>query len=264
MNTNSGISRQGAKAQRRTNSEGAKTRRSNFRFQLFSFSAFQLVLLLAFQFFASGADLGGVTQRYHNSARITVDPTVTIADEDAGWTLTAAQLGKLAVLQSGAASNDYWIVATITLTNAGGTSNGMTLTVNGDVRTWTNATTASTIATNDSFYGSATNLYLAVTTNGFTGLTLAMSSTNGITLTGLTNSAVTVSVSTNWATVTLATNRSFTLTATFSPAYSAAPVVIAIGQTNDLPHIIGITTTNAVIGTGATNGYYRWLSFGSP
>ena len=59
------------------------------------------LLGLCVGFAGTAQDLGGVTQRYHNGAKLTFDPTVTIRDEDAAWTMTAAQFGKLAVMQSG-------------------------------------------------------------------------------------------------------------------------------------------------------------------
>jgi hypothetical protein len=221
-------------------------------------------LICGVAFAAMAQDFGGATQRFHNGARLTMDPSVRIQDEDSRWTLTANQLGKLAVLQGAAVSNDFWIVATITLTNSGGTTNGQTITVNGDTRTWTDATTASTIASNSTFYGAATNLFNALTTNGFSGLALALSSTNGITLTSGTNGVLAASCSTGWAAVSLATNSSKTVTAVFSPAFSAAPVVSIVGGTNDLAHVLSVSTTNATFGSAVTNGYFRWLAFGSP
>lgn len=98
------------------------------------------------------------------------------------------------------------ITATITITNAP-TTNGLTLTVNGDTRTWTNSVTLpSQILTNLTINGSATNMFLAISDSPFLNLSLAQLS-NGITLQTITpNGPLTVSLGGSWATYTLATN----------------------------------------------------------
>ncbi len=109
-------------------------------------------------------DKSGATIRYRTGSVLKFDTTSSIADEDAAWTITPAQLGKLAVMQSGAAAN----VNAKTVTN------------------------------------------------------------------------------------------------TFSPAFSAAPVVVCSAGTNDLPHIVSVSTTNVILGAAQTNATIRWIAIGSP
>src|SRR6185369_3767199 len=76
------------------------------------------------------------------------------------------------------------VTATITVTNTAGTTNGQTITVNGNVRTWTNSVVvpAAQILTNSTIGGAATNLFNQIAGNPYSGLALARSGTNGITL----------------------------------------------------------------------------------
>ncbi len=55
-----------------------------------------------------------------------------------------------------------------------------------------------------------------------------------------------------------------TVTNTFSPAFSAAPVVVCSAGTNDLPHIVSVSTTNVILGAAQTNATIRWIAIGSP
>lgn len=108
----------------------------------------------------------------------------------------------------GHAASSTLITATIAITNTAGTSNGMTLTVNGDVRTWTNSVVipATQILTNSTIAGSATNLFQAIAAAPFSNLGLGPTTT-GITLQTLVpNGALSVILSTNWGTVTFSTN----------------------------------------------------------
>ena len=61
-------------------------------------------------------DRNGTVTRYHNKAVLTVDPSVTVRDEDSRWTLSAAQLGKLACLQGGTVVMGTNTLSTITIT----------------------------------------------------------------------------------------------------------------------------------------------------
>jgi hypothetical protein len=115
------------------------------------------------------------------------------------------------------------VSAIVTVTNAPVT-NGMTITVNGNTRTFTNNVVlpASQILTNDTIGGAATNLYRAAVLTPFSsGLTLSQSGTNGIVLG--TSSAplgtLTVTLSAGWGSVVYTTNA---LTA-------SVPVVVPIG-----------------------------------
>src|SRR6266699_2298089 len=75
------------------------------------------------------------------------------------------------------------ITATVTVTNVAGTTNGQTITVNGNTRTWTNSVSfpATQILTNNTIGGAATNLYNAAAAAPFINLSLGQL-TNGITL----------------------------------------------------------------------------------
>lgn len=106
------------------------------------------------------------------------------------------------------AASSTLITATITVTNSAGTTNGQTITVNGDTRTWTNSVfvPASQILTNNSIGGCATNLFNQVADFPFLNLSLALSGTNGITLQTAPNGGLAVTLSAGWATFTLTTN----------------------------------------------------------
>lgn len=102
------------------------------------------------------------------------------------------------------------ITATVTVTNAP-TTNGMSITVNGNTRTWTNNTAAapsSYILTNAAIGGVATNLYNHIAAYRYSSplVELRRSGTNAIVLVGQTDQALAVSVSGTWASVVLATN----------------------------------------------------------
>lgn len=122
------------------------------------------------------------------------------------------------------------VTATIAVTNAAGTTNGQTITVNANVRTWTNSVVvpASQILTNATAGGSASNLFNQISGNPYSGLSLARSGTNGITLQTVPGGALSVTLSANWGTVTLSTN---TLTAA---TVVRVPVTVeaAAAQTN--------------------------------
>lgn len=101
------------------------------------------------------------------------------------------------------------ITATVTLTNTVfGTSNYMTLAVNGDTRTWTNLVQvpAQQVLTNTTANGSTTNLFSQVSTYPFSSVSLTYASSNAINLKGTPGLAMNVTVSAAWATVALTTN----------------------------------------------------------
>lgn len=100
------------------------------------------------------------------------------------------------------------ITATITVTNAP-TINGWQLTVNGDIRTWTNntaGTPASLILTNSTQAGSATNLFTTIAAYPFSAIDLNYSSPTGITLKTHVGGAIAVSFTGAWATLVYTTN----------------------------------------------------------
>ena len=95
------------------------------------------------------------------------------------------------------------IQATLTVTN--GTTNGLTLVVNADTRTFTNVFSATEILTNSTIGGTATNVYNALATNGVAGPVIpTQTGTNIITLLGWINQAMTVSA-TGWGDIAYST-----------------------------------------------------------
>lgn len=110
-------------------------------------------------------------------------------------------------LTPAAAPAQSLITATITITNTSGTTNGQTITVNGDTRTWTTSVVfpLTQILTNNNIGGCATNLFNAAAAAPFANLSLAQL-TNGITLQTAPNGGMTVSLSPGWGSVTLSTN----------------------------------------------------------
>jgi hypothetical protein len=92
---------------------------------------------------------------------------------------------------------------TVTLTNAGGTTNGYTITVNGATRIWTNSVTtnATQIMTNNSPIGSTSNLYNAYLSYPAAGLTVSTNSGTNVVFTSYPGYSLTVTVGGNWATV---------------------------------------------------------------
>jgi len=112
------------------------------------------------------------------------------------------------LLLCGSAFGANIVTATVVVTNAAGTSNGMTITVNASVRTWTNnvQNSATQIQTNSTIGGAATNLFRHIASAPFSGLSLSQSGTNGINLGTAPAGALSVSLSAGWGTVTLTTN----------------------------------------------------------
>ena len=122
------------------------------------------------------------------------------------------------------------VTAIITVTNT--PSNGNTLTVNGNVRTW--KTSVSAVGTDiliaSGIGPTATNLYNHVASYGFSGpLQLTRSSTNAITLKGIPAQSMTVSSSGTWATITYSTN---TITDTYAVRVPITSEPTATQRTN--------------------------------
>jgi hypothetical protein len=107
------------------------------------------------------------------------------------------------LLLANSASSADWIKASITVTN--GTTNGMTITVKGSVRTFTNnvATPSSLILTNTTAAGSGTNLFNHFGTYRVSGVLMSRSTPTNFVFEGLD---LTASVSAGWASITLTTN----------------------------------------------------------
>jgi hypothetical protein len=100
------------------------------------------------------------------------------------------------------------INALITVTNSAGTTNGQTIVVNGNTRTWTNnvVVPSSQILTNSTANGAATNLFSQFSQNPFLGVSMLYANTNAITLQAAPNVNLTVTLSAGWGTVVYTTN----------------------------------------------------------
>ncbi len=63
---------------------------------------------------------------------------------------------------------------------------------------------------------------------------------------------------------TAANGNNNTVTNTFTTAFSSTPVITLAAGTNDLPHLITVTTSNVIFGAAQTNASIRWIAIGSP
>lgn len=98
--------------------------------------------------------------------------------------------------------------AEIAVTNTAGTTNGQTVAVNSNTRTWTNnvVVSASQILTNSTADGAATNMFNQFSVNPFTGLALSWGSSTSVVLRSFPGQAITVALSAGWGSVTYTTN----------------------------------------------------------
>lgn len=112
------------------------------------------------------------------------------------------------------------ITATITVTNA--PADGDTITINGSVRTWkTTVTTASSqILIGASIGANATNMFNQFARTPFTTLSLNRSGTNGVTLRGIVDQTITISIAGTWGEYSLATNTTTEAKVVLVPASS--------------------------------------------
>jgi hypothetical protein len=101
------------------------------------------------------------------------------------------------------------ITASIAITNAAGTTNGQTFTVNGDVRTWTNnvVVSQSQVLTNSTAAGAKTNLYLQIGLNAFSQVVILDAGSTNFQLQAASGVALTVTPSAGWATVIYSTQQ---------------------------------------------------------
>jgi hypothetical protein len=153
----------------------------------------------------------------------------------------------LLLLAFGARGVDL-ITATIVVTNTAGVTNLSTLTVNGDVRTWTtNVTTPATqILTNSTDLTSATNLFYAIAASPFAGLTLSRNSTNSILLRTAPGGSLAVTLGGTWGTVSLATN-SLTAAIAVRVPYSVETAAVRTNVASGLVKAIdGPENTNSI------------------
>lgn len=96
------------------------------------------------------------------------------------------------------------VVITLTLTNPPVV--GDTLTVNSSTRTWTNSASSSTIQTNATIAGSATNLFAHFGSYGVSGVYVSQSASNVLLFTGLPGVSMSASLLTGWGTISYSTN----------------------------------------------------------
>lgn len=123
--------------------------------------------------------------------------------------MTSLKVFLLLCLACLTASAQTYITATVAITNTAGTTNGQTITVNADVRTWTNAVyvPASQVLTNNSQSGAAVNLMLQLATYKPANVgAVNQSAITNVTIKSTAGTALTVSVSAGWATVSYQTN----------------------------------------------------------
>ena len=99
------------------------------------------------------------------------------------------------------------VIATLTVTNSAGTTNGQTLTVNGSVRTLTNSVfvPSTQILTNSTAAGSKTNILSQISLNPFAQVIAQDYSATAIRLSGVSGLTLTVTPSAGWAEVTYVT-----------------------------------------------------------
>lgn len=99
------------------------------------------------------------------------------------------------------------VIATLTVTNAAGTTNGQTLTVNGSVRTLTNSVfvPSTQILTNSTAAGSKTNILSQISLNAFAQVIAQDYSATALRLSGVSGVTLTVTPSAGWAEVTYVT-----------------------------------------------------------
>ncbi len=130
------------------------------------------------------------------------------------------------------------ITASITVTNQ--TLNGYTLTVNGNVRTWTNSvvTPSTQIATNNDVTGcgSKTNLVDQVGANLFSNLKLLDTGSNSIQLQGDCGGALSVSIGGTWASVSYSTQTCATATPVGVPFANYYPPLLS--RTNTATQLV--------------------------
>jgi hypothetical protein len=212
-----------------------------------------------------GEDRSGATVSYRTGSAVKFDTSSRIADENGRWSLSNAQLGALAMIQYGTNGfNDFTVTAHVVVTNV--PSDGRYLVVNGQIWTWySNRTSSATIlGTGTNAATTATNLYSALTNQTIAGpVTVGSVSNQVVRFTGFTNQVMTVQAP-GWATVALTTNTQAQATAVFARPYSAAPVVMVSGATNDLPFVKTTATNYAGLGAASTNANIRWIAIGPP
>jgi hypothetical protein len=100
------------------------------------------------------------------------------------------------------------VTATVTLTNAAGTTNGQTILVNSHLRTWTNVVQNANVqiqtSGNTNFAGS--NLFIAFVSFPEAGLSVSHPSSNVVRFTSFPGQPLSITIFSNWATLSMTTN----------------------------------------------------------
>lgn len=139
------------------------------------------------------------------------------------------------------------ISLSITITNPPVTSN--TLVINASTRTWTNASTASTIQTNlTSVNSAATNLFNQIAANPYSGpILLRWLNTNQIQLIGQLGGSLSASIGGTWATLSLSTQSGpSTFTAIWPMENMAGGDSNKTNQASSLVYGLGQYSTSAI------------------
>ncbi len=163
----------------------------------------------------------------------------------------------LACIPAGAVNSTSNFVATITITNAP-TTNGQTLTVSGNTRTWTNSVfiAASQIKTNSTIAGCVANLASQVANTPFSGISLWSDGLTYITLTTATDVArPTITLSSGWASLTWGTNRFGDGTGVRVPAESEPNAGKRTNNWSEVARGLLLSTNPIVMNTGKTNSF---------
>lgn len=124
--------------------------------------------------------------------------------QNLGWGIFRMILLILLILSKITSASGQTITTyTVTLTNAGGTTNGASITVNGAPRLWTNnvTTNATQIFTNNTPLGSTSNLYNAYLSFPVSGVTVSTNSGTNVVFTSDPGTALTVTAGGTWAAV---------------------------------------------------------------
>ena len=233
--------------------------------------AFAALCLIALAVFAE--DIVNRTIRYRKDAVISIDGTVVFKDEDAAWTNKSPNFRALSFMSGslvdGAPALQFGSQNFIFEDATNGGNNGIVSIGNGS---WDR---------DFIFYGVSGQLWMrgaimmgtndpsqcptAPTGGGGS----AVVNSNGTTylLSSLPNTATWAStnpVAPNIRFGTSATGNNKSVTNTFAPGFSSTPVVTIAAGTNDLPHLITVTTTNVIFGAAQTNASIRWIAIGSP
>lgn len=138
------------------------------------------------------------------------------------------------------------VTSTITITNH--PADGDTLVVNGSTRTWKTsvATPSSQITIGGSIGANATNLFNQAAGTPFTTLTLNRSGTNGITLRGAVDQALTVAITGTWGSYALSTNTTVGGDEVRSPASAYATASRATNIYSQIATDLGTFSSNSL------------------